>query len=436
MQFSPVPFPARQRARTAVAALVVFLPLFLSKRSPAATPGASPSPERVAPAPVGLWHAELVPTEGHEVFFDIRIVTKGPALSATLLNGASESPFTSAVWDGSRLTLAIANYDAKLEAGLRDGKLEGRYTRVVAAGLAEVPFRATRVARPALPKPKGDASIEGSWGVEMTEPRRTEKLTGIFRQRGADVTGTLLSTTGDYGALHGTFDGERLILAVFDGVHVYRFDAEMLPDGTLAGDYRSRVNPPVSWTAKRLAPAAADAFLPGSFDIVKPKDPAAPYVVAFPDVDGRMVSTADPRFANRPMIVSFMGTWCPNCADEAPFLRDLAAKYGSKGLDVVSLAFEYTNDLERNRRQVKRFIERFATPYTILLAGTVADAPNSSAMAPLVGWQGYPTTIFLDRRHRVVKIHSGFDGPATGERFTRLKKEIDAEVEALLKTTG
>ena len=31
-----------------------------------------------------------------------------------------------------------------------------------------------------------------------------------------------------------------------------------------------------------------------------------------------------------------------------------------------------------------------------------------------------------------MKIHSGFDGPATGERFTKLKKEIEVAVEALL----
>ena len=133
------------------------------------------------------------------------------------------------------------------------------------------------------------------------------------------------------------------------------------------------------------------------------------------------------------MLVAFMGTWCPNCADEAPFLRDLEAKYGPRGLAVVSLTFEYTDDVARNRRQVKRFVERFGTTHPILLAGTTKDAPESPATLPLQGWEGYPTTLFLDRQHRIVKIHSGFDGPATGERFTRLKKEIESAVETLLR---
>lgn len=383
-------------------------------------------------APVGLWHAELLPSPGHEVFFDVKVVAKGADLSASLLNGPSEIPFTSATWDGAKLTLELAHYDAKIVAEPKGPGLEGQYTRVVATGLAEVPFRAARKSL-AAPAAKGDVSLDGSWGVEMGDGKSTEKMTGVFRQKGGAVTGTFLSTTGDYGALHGTFDGERLVLSLFDGVHVYRFDAELLPDGRLAGEYRARTNPPVSWRGKRLAAAAAATFLPGSFDIVKPKDPSRPYVVSFPDVEGRIVSTADARFAGKPMLVAFMGTWCPNCADEAPFLRDIEEKYGPQGLEIVSLSFEYTDDVERNRRQVRRFVERFGTRHPILLAGTTKGAPASPAILLLQGWEGYPTTLFLDRSHRIVKIHSGFDGPATGDRFAKGKKEIEGVVEMLLR---
>jgi thiol-disulfide isomerase/thioredoxin len=420
----------------AALALAFLLPLFLSKK-------VSSSSSSLVSAPVGLWHAELVPAAGHEVFFDLRIAAKGAGLSASLaaflVNDRVEFAFTSALWDGTKLTLELANYDARIVAEMKNGRLEGGYTRVVAAGLAEVPFRASRKPYAPVASPKDGkpgASLDGSWGVEMVDGKKTEKLTGVFRQQGSAVTGTFLSTTGDYGSLHGTFDGEQLVLTVFDGVHVYRFDAELLPDGTLAGEYRSRTNPPVPWRGKRLDAASRETFLPGSFDIVKARNPAAPYVVSFPDVDGHLVSTSDARFSGKPMLVAFMGTWCPNCADEAPFLRDLEARYGPRGLAVVSLSFEYTDDVERNRRQVKRFVERFGTTHPILLAGTTKDAPTSPATLPLDGWEGYPTTLFLDRQHRIVKIHSGFDGPATGKRFTKLKKKIESAVETLLKATG
>jgi thiol-disulfide isomerase/thioredoxin len=243
----------------------------------------------------------------------------------------------------------------------------------------------------------------------------------------------MLSTTGDYGPLHGTFDGERLVLMVFDGVHVYRFEGELLPGGGLAGEFRSRANPPVSWQAKKLDAAAADTYLPGGFDVVMPKNPEVPYIFSFADLEGKPVTSSDARFAGKPVIVAFMGTWCPNCNDEAPVLRDLYARYRPKGLEIVALSFEYTDDQDRNRRQVKRFLERYGIRYPVLLAGTTRAAKDSPAITQLEGWQGYPTTLFLDRQHRIVKIHSGFDGPATGERFTKLKKEMEEAVEGLLR---
>ncbi len=388
----------------------------------------------LATAPVGLWHAALVPTPEYPVLFDVRIAPKGKGLEAVLVNGAVEVPFTSASWDGATLTLELAHYDAKIVAEMAADGLRGRYTRVVASGLADVPFAASRQAPPVPAAPASGKVVAGSWGFEMgVPPANVEKLTGVFSQKGAALEGTLLSMTGDYGALHGWFDGERLLLTEFDGVHVYRFDGELLPDGTLAGEYRSRTNPPVSWRARKLEGAEAVAYLPAATGVVRAKNPQTRYTFAYPDADGKVVSSEDARFAGKPIVVTFTGTWCPNCFDEAPVLRDLYAAYGPKGLEMVSLSFEYTDDLERNRRQVKRFVERHGIRYPVLIAGTTQSAKTSAATAPLEGWLGYPTTLFLDREHRIVKTFSGFDGPATGERYAKAKKELEEGVKAILR---
>ena len=411
--------------------LAFALPLLPSKKIFSSPPSSSSSVP--VSAPVGLWHAALVPTPQYPVLFDVRIVATGKGLAAFLVNGAIEAPFTSAAWDGTTLTLELAHYDARIVATRTAGGLAGRYTRVVAAGVADVPFEASRVAPAAPPAPPG-ASLAGSWGFEMgAASGAVAKLTGLFTQQGAALAGTLLSLTGDYGALHGWFDGERFLLTEFDGVHVYRFDGEVLPDGTLAGDFRSRTNPPAPFRARRLEGAAAEENLPAASAVVRARDPDARYTFAYPDADGRLVSSEDARFAGKPMLVSFMGTWCPNCFDEAPVLENLQAAYGPKGLAIVSLAFEYTDDLERNRRQVKRFIERHGVTYAVLIAGTTQSASASAAVAPLEGWRGYPTTLFLDRRHRIVKTLSGFDGPATGERYAKAKKELEDGVKAILR---
>ncbi len=45
----------------------------------------------------------------------------------------------------------------------------------------------------------------------------------------------------------------------------------------------------------------------------------------------------------------------------------------------------------------------------------------------------YPTTIFIDKKGKVRKIHTGFNGPATGDKHIAFKKEFESYIEALLK---
>lgn len=383
--------------------------------------------------PEGKWQARLIPSPGYDVAFEIRI-QKGPdALKAVLMNGASSSPFTAAAWDGTTLTLDLAHFDARISAKRKGDDLEGTFTRQIATGAIEIPFAASKRRLPAPALTSAATPVDGTWGIEIEEGKGVTRTTGFFHQSGAAVTGTMREATGDYGPLHGTFDGTHLVLQVFDGVHIYRFDGTIQSDGALDGEFRSRNNPPSHWRGRRVTARAAEADFPDGFGVVKARNPAKPYEFSFQDADGRTVSSEDPRFLGKPMIVAFMGTWCPNCNDEAPVLREIHRKFHSRGLEIVALSFEYTDDMERSRRQVKRFKERYATPYDVLIAGTTKDAPASVSMTQLDGWKGYPTTIFLDRQHRIAKIHSGFDGPATGEHHTRLKKEMDETVVALLK---
>jgi hypothetical protein len=43
----------------------------------------------------------------------------------------------------------------------------------------------------------------------------------------------------------------------------------------------------------------------------------------------------------------------------------------------------------------------------------------------------YPTTIFIDKKGTVRKIHTGFNGPATGEKYTDFVKEFESFVNEL-----
>jgi hypothetical protein len=44
----------------------------------------------------------------------------------------------------------------------------------------------------------------------------------------------------------------------------------------------------------------------------------------------------------------------------------------------------------------------------------------------------FPTTIFIDRKGNVRKIHTGYSGPATGEHYTQFVAEVKATLDQLL----
>jgi thiol-disulfide isomerase/thioredoxin len=367
--------------------------------------------------PVGLWFARVSPTEENPVEFQVRIARKAKNLTASLVNGASSEPFSGVTWDGRTLTLEMAHYDAKIVAEAKGSDLEGTYARVVSTGTREFPFSASRRAPAPTTVRKAGVSVTGTWAAEIARPAGgSEKVVALLKQKGTAVAGTMATSSGDYGPLHGTFDGEQLVLMVFNGIFVYRFDAELLPDGTLAGEFRSGKNPPVDWKASRQAAAP-------EFAGPTPKEPGRPFAFRLPDLDGNPVSSSDARFAGKAMIVTAMGTWCPNCHDEAVVLEELERTFGAEGLEVVAFTYEYSGDMERNRRLVGEFRKRVGADYPILFAGTTKEAGGSPLFAALVGPRAYPTTIFLDRKHRIVKVHAGFDGPATGGRYRKLKND-------------
>ena len=358
--------------------------------------------------------------------FQVRIARKGSAFAATLINGTASEPFSGVVWDGTSLTLEMAHYDAKIVATPKGSDLEGKFTRIIAAGTREFPFSATRTVPPAVAVKKPGISVSGTWAVEIARLGESpEKVTALLAQKGTVVTGTMATASGDYGPLHGTFDGEELVLMVFNGIFVYRFTAELLPDGSLAGEYRASKVPPVDWKGRKQA-VVADFVGP------KPTEPAKPFVFALPEMDGNKLFGAEAPFSGKVMIVTAMGSWCPNCHDEAPLLEELWRRYRAQGLEVVAFTYEYTDDLERSRRLVAQFRKRNGVTYPILWAGTTKDAASSALFSRVDGPRAYPTTLFLDRQHRIVGIHSGFDGPATGDRFRKLRKEWEETVRRLV----
>ena len=98
---------------------------------------------------------------------------------------------------------------------------------------------------------------------------------------------------------------------------------------------------------------------------------------------------------------------------------DLHNRYAEKGLSIVSVCYEVTGDYERNARIVRTYIERMGIPYPVLIAGGDDGGDKRSATRE-IGFLdrviAYPTTVFIDGDGEVEAVHTGFMGPATGEK--------------------
>jgi hypothetical protein len=74
-----------------------------------------------------------------------------------------------------------------------------------------------------------------------------------------------------------------------------------------------------------------------------------------------------------------------------------------------------------------------------LLAGACSRDASSAAPAGAGvkpgTYRAFPTTIFIDRRGRVRKIHTGYSGPATGDHYTQFVAEFKSTIDQLLAET-
>ena len=155
----------------------------------------------------------------------------------------------------------------------------------------------------------------------------------------------------------------------------------------------------------------------------------------FPDLEGNMVSINDDRFKNKIVVIQIMGSWCPNCVDETKFIMDNYDYYTSKGVEFLGISYERTPNYTASVKALQPFQKRFKIPYPILIPPVaVSDSLRTEKTLPQIGKiNAFPSTIFLDKHGNIKKIHTGFDGPATGVHYIKYKKEFEETINELLK---
>jgi thiol-disulfide isomerase/thioredoxin len=271
--------------------------------------------------------------------------------------------------------------------------------------------------------PKAD--LTGQWECNFDiGSEKPYKAIGEFKQTGNILRGTFRTETGDYRYLDGEVQADKLYLSCFDGSHAFLFEAKIGNDGNILGIFKSGSTGEELWEAKRNP--NFELRNAETLTTVKGNDNAVSF--SFPNTEGKQISLSD--YEGKVKIIQIMGTWCPNCKDETKFLVDYVKNNPNKNLTPIALAFERNAEVAKS--QLITYKEKMNVPYEVLLAGTSTKKEVSSKALPwLSEVVAYPTMIFIDKKNKVRKILTGFDGPATS-KYQTFTKEFDEFVRKLL----
>ena len=271
-------------------------------------------------------------------------------------------------------------------------------------------------------KPKEDLS--GRWAVTFgIDKENPYPAIGDFEQDGNNITGTFMTETGDYRYLDGTVQDNKFYLSCFDGAHAFLFEAKIGDDGKLIGSFKSGNHYSTLWEAQRNP----EVTLQDPYDLTYMLDPSETFAFSFLSSDGNQVSLTDPVYEGKAKILQIFGTWCPNCKDETTFLVDHFKNQPTENLAIIGLGFERYADTSQVLNILNRYKEELEIPYELLYAGPAAKKDALKSLPMLNEIISYPTMIFLDKHNRVIKIHTGFSGPATSD-FNAFVTEFEKTV--------
>ena len=252
---------------------------------------------------------------------------------------------------------------------------------------------------------------------------------GLFNSIGQNEIGaTFRTNTGDYGFMHGGYKGGNIVLSTFNGSRAYLLEAELSNDSVKGVMYAGN-------HSKMIIEGVLDNDfeLADEYSLTSLKNNSQKFDFSFENTVGKLISIDDDFYNGKSMVIQFMGSWCPNCLDESKFYVDYINENDLKGIEFVALAFEYAKTKEGALKSILKLKNELKINYPILLAqyGS-SDKEKALEKFPMLNnIISYPTTIFLDRNKEVIKIHTGFNGPATGEKYIEFKKEFDRTIKEM-----
>ena len=381
------------------------------------------------PLQQGLWRGGFTIGE-NEIPFLFEAVGQTAELSSVfLINGSDRFQLKNVSYKNDSVFIPIDLYDAVLQAKILDHAIQGRLVKSGTAPDKGIPFTAKYGLAPrfAVKPEKPAVSLNGTWDIVIGTGESAEKTVGNFDQKEALLTGSILTTTGDYRFLEGDVYGKKFEMSTFGGSTPYLVKGEFSSDSIFTGEFITpRSKQPMEGRRN------ATANLPDAYQVTHLKDGFTTIDFTFPNLEGQKISLNDAKYKGKVVVVTILGSWCPNCLDENAFLAGWYKENSKRGVEIIGLGFERKNDFEFAKKTLGNLKNRLNIGYEILFAGQSGKDNASKALPQLNGIASFPTTIFIDKKGNVRKVHSGFNGPATGKFYDEFKTEFNGLIDQLV----
>lgn len=379
----------------------------------------------------GIWKGELTVAENKKAPFLFEVSNAdSDAASVILMNGEERVKLDSVYFQSDTLVIPIAAYDAYIKGIISGDVIEGMFIKNYIENDPGVPFHATFGVKERfeLAETSSNTPIDGKWDVLfISEKGDTARNVGVFKSENNVVTGSVLTNSGDLRFLEGVYTESGVDLSAFGGLSPYLIEIRFTDDSTFNGKfYTTRGVTEIIGTKNDYAELA------DPYSLAKLKPGYSSLGFNLPNLEGQNISLKDERYQGKVVVISILGSWCPNCLDEMEFLAPWYDENKKRGVEIIGIAFERKNDFDYAKTALTRLKNRYGANYDILFGGEVGRESVANALPEVENFSSYPTTLFIDKKGEVRKIHTGFNGPATGLFYEEFMKDFNSLIDSLL----
>ncbi|WP_300661137.1 TlpA disulfide reductase family protein [Fluviicola sp.] len=376
----------------------------------------------------GSYSAYLQLNETTQLPVHLTVEKKQKRLLLVVNNAEERIELTNGINKGDTIILPFPSFDSELRFITHKKKeIRGFWFNYNKGVNYKIPFFANFNPKPRK-KEEVSGNLNGKWETHFSpETKDQEDALGIISQNQNHITGTFRTETGDYRFLEGYIEGSKFYLSAFDGSHAFLLNGT-LKDHRIQGFF---------YSGKHYSTDFAATYNP-NFELRDPdsitnlKPDSKEFSFNLKTVDGKDYQFPNEQTKGKVIIVQIMGTWCPNCMDETNYYKELYDKYHSKGLEIISIGYEATDSFEEQAKKILTLKQRKNLDFTFLVGGKASKGIASEQFKMLNEVISFPTSIYIGRDGEVKRIHTGFNGPGTGEVYDEYVKKTNALIESLL----